>query len=873
TFASKGRCDVAVAIEDGRGRIVRHIVYGVLGSNAPAPLKPDSLEQTLIWDGKDDRGRYVDEPNKCVARVSLGLNPTFDKALAWHPKDTTSSRSIAGIAADKDAVYVLETTGGSRTFLRAFDHHGNYLRTLIPFAGDKFDAGQVDIRKRPTEDGRIVPYLCGLGGIEPTSNVYSPLSLAVAAGRIAISSAGYPFPRTILRLRTDGTTGGEPMAGPIFAKRHMERMAIALSPDGKRIYACGPNFGVPLDGGGVFPSFPYLWNTVWRFDWDFKGVVTESMGPFVGEIGRDRKAGDGSGNDERHLNRPEGTCVDASENVYVCDTGNNRIQVFSPEGKLRESIPFGCPRTISVNHRTGDIFVTTASREKEWLPFDVKIVKIGADRKPKAVVVEKVYARGGVLPIVCADGWAEPPRVWFVAQPGTICVYADKGDKLELVEDFDESVRRDGLRPHLLGGDRMNRIAVDPVRGHLYYLRNLGNLMRCDPEGPGRMETFKPLGGGFPEEIFCGLDGLFYAKALTFIARLDPDRIVPNAQEPRHGEEKADLEFGPDAEVPFDYGEEGRPEWGRTFRGVIKIRSMPGANSYDNGFCVSPRGDVLSFMKNYQSAEAFLSAGRKYESWHLGDGGVEGFMKSIAGRYRPKIFPGRYFGAGELVFRWDARGEPTGEDLIPALPLASFGIRSDAAGNIYVGIGARQVMPKGLHTGGAVAKFPPTGGKFYGIGDIVKLDEKPDRPPDFGTSDSPNLWPPVGGTLYWTKNMYWSYPGLDQIYWSCIAGYPCLCANARFDTDLYGRTFVPKAYAFTVGVVDTNGNPICDIGRYGNADARGPEICVAHCSFVATHSDRWLYLNDDGNNRIIRVRLGYRAEERAGLQAKEGADR
>ena len=43
SFAAKAHCDVAVAIEDSAGRIVNHIVYGVLGPNAPAPLQPTKL--------------------------------------------------------------------------------------------------------------------------------------------------------------------------------------------------------------------------------------------------------------------------------------------------------------------------------------------------------------------------------------------------------------------------------------------------------------------------------------------------------------------------------------------------------------------------------------------------------------------------------------------------------------------------------------------------------------------------------------------------------------------------------------------------------------------------------------------------------------
>ena len=62
SFASKGYCDVAVAIEDPKGKIANHIVYGVLGPNAPEPLKRSSLEQTLIWNGKSDFNEYVTTP-------------------------------------------------------------------------------------------------------------------------------------------------------------------------------------------------------------------------------------------------------------------------------------------------------------------------------------------------------------------------------------------------------------------------------------------------------------------------------------------------------------------------------------------------------------------------------------------------------------------------------------------------------------------------------------------------------------------------------------------------------------------------------------------------------------------------------------------
>ena len=48
-----------VAIEDAKGKVVRHLVAGMLGKNPPAPLQPNSLAQTLTWDGKDDFGKAL----------------------------------------------------------------------------------------------------------------------------------------------------------------------------------------------------------------------------------------------------------------------------------------------------------------------------------------------------------------------------------------------------------------------------------------------------------------------------------------------------------------------------------------------------------------------------------------------------------------------------------------------------------------------------------------------------------------------------------------------------------------------------------------------------------------------------------------------
>jgi hypothetical protein len=55
-FSAAAPTDCAVWILDARGRVVRHLAAGVLGPNAPPPLQPNSLAQSLAWDGRDDAG-------------------------------------------------------------------------------------------------------------------------------------------------------------------------------------------------------------------------------------------------------------------------------------------------------------------------------------------------------------------------------------------------------------------------------------------------------------------------------------------------------------------------------------------------------------------------------------------------------------------------------------------------------------------------------------------------------------------------------------------------------------------------------------------------------------------------------------------------
>jgi hypothetical protein len=135
----------------------------------------------------------------------------------------------------------------------------------------------------------------------------------------------------------------------------------------------------------------------------------------------------------------------------------------------------------------------------------------------------------------------------------------------------------------------------------------------------------------------------------------------------------------------------------------------------------------------------------------------------------------------------------------------------------------------------------------------------------------------------------WSYGGLATV---TTAINFCICANSRFDLDGYERAWVPSSHCFAVSVLDGNGNLIARIGRYGNGDSKGKDSPVvdpatrlhrprkptdpatllppkelseglglgAYASYVAA-SDEAVYIADQGNRRIVRGKITYKAEE------------
>jgi hypothetical protein len=133
-FAVRDYCDAAIAVENAQGLIVRHVAAGVLGDNAPPPFQPKAKEQSLVWDGKDDLGRYVDDKDALTIRVSLGLKPQYERALFWSPYKRQGAVPPL-MAPTVEGMYVFDSRGANT--VRLYDHDGVYLRTVHPPPADK----------------------------------------------------------------------------------------------------------------------------------------------------------------------------------------------------------------------------------------------------------------------------------------------------------------------------------------------------------------------------------------------------------------------------------------------------------------------------------------------------------------------------------------------------------------------------------------------------------------------------------------------------------------------------------------------------------------------------------------------------------------
>jgi hypothetical protein len=177
-------------------------------------------------------------------------------------------------------------------------------------------------------------------------------------------------------------------------------------------------------------------------------------------------------------------------------------------------------------------------------------------------------------------------------------------------------------------------------------------------------------------------------------------------------------------------------------------------------------------------------------------------------------------------------------------------LRVDNALNVYVlelGLPKGSAPPKGFEKDeayakctGTIHKFTPKGGEFKKAG---------------------NGWEPVGAAGSYTIPC-----GPLSGSWNSL-GDCCHCTKPRFDVDGYGRLYIPNGVTYKVTVVDNADNPILSFGGYGNYDAQGPQSSEPKPEIplgwpvLAGASDKYIYVGDALNHRVVRADKKFAAEE------------
>jgi uncharacterized protein YlaI len=836
SFAVDRETDVAVWIEDASGRVVRHLVAGVLGPNAPPPLAADSLRQSITWDGLNDEGKnaLVGSAKALAVRVSLKLSPRLEKIIRGNPADIGG---IRGIAPGPDGtVYVFHSYGGHHAYdattgIVAFTRDGKYKRTVWPFPAELPDSRLRGIRTVQHSTGRSPfiyqfetrSFLPGFGDL-PTQR-----PIVTRDGRIAfvgIQEGPRNFAQPgIARVTVINTDGGVPDAGPLGTLIHPltdTGASLALSLDEGTLYATGvraaqhknpPYHDFVCDNcdhrGATWKHSDPL-HAVYRFGWRDRKVRVF--------VGNPRKAGSGP----RELDTPVSVAVDAAGNVYVADFGNGRVSVFDPRGKPLKQISVNRPHRVEVSRKTGAIYVLSGEKLKRGEMLS--LVKFDSWQQGNEVTRAKVYRQyWHTIPIrrrtIALDESAEPTIIWF---GGPLKRILDRGDEFEVEEHF---YAKEWRGQHSIA--TVMDMSMHRDRGLLYvnnywrYHTRTGKWDKLNLPG-SRMWPYVHPGAS---NGTAGRDGNYYMDLGgrgCRIFRFDSQMRM----------------------LPFPTAE--------------KLSNKPWLEKTDGRLhgSSSNRGRGLTADRN----------GNVYVIWKKG------------GRER---IPGDYHRANAL-YVYAPDGTMIARRLVDGQICSISHPRVDPAGNIWLAVGLRpgkDRLPPGLRGRvpagrrdrksvngvnsypliyGSIIKFSAKGGKIRVNAGGVRCNYANGRPID-------------------VKGAQWILPGCSV---ACSAVTPkrepgtiitCICESACIDVDDFGRCFFPDAGRSRIGVADTAGNVIAWIGQYGNQDSQvrnelqdqrpssaNPQSYAPLCWPQAVAADdTHVYIGDRLNRRILAVALSY----------------
>lgn len=829
-FAVDRETDVAVFIEDSQGKTVRHLAAGVLGKNAPLPLKP-GLVQSLEWDGKANYGKPAGAGPFRV-RVALGLDVRFDRVLI---EDRNAFNRIKGLTVGRDGtVYVLDTSGGavwSGEQIMAFGRDGEYLRTVAPFPVrlpmDKVEAlGAMELRGglAPVVQSHRLRFLPG-----PTS----PRKTAMAVtpdGQALLRLTGGMRGATHQRIGVLGTDGSAVWPDPVGQELLSQTVppskdggyrgawgrqpALAVSPGGQWAYVSGFAFG----------KTPYA--AVFR-------VPLPARGPaeiFFGSI-------EEAGKDNRRLGGPaQGLAFDGQGHLLISDTENGRV-VAVRESDASYVGEFGVerPGPLGADPKTGAVYV--ACGKGGGSRGIVELVKFSGWKEAREQARALVRPGGNGTFAMALDVLAPRPLIWIGTDGGDLLRIEDADDKL----DVRVASSKEGTNGSFLD------MSVDRFRPdrEIYCRNNLGWWYRYNEEtdlvekvnlaGNAGLRA----GGGAGKQILAGPDGNLYGLAYPYhMFKLDRDANPLGLPESDYPEEAM--------------GRKMDKIRGLNFRGKQFGRFVP-VSMTDMSHTLGIRGDGHVF-----ALEPPRHSNRPPKALH---------------EYSP---------SGRRI---------TTDPIVWMVSPGAVGPRFDAAGNIYIAeivnpgerpypeeferlfgkIEMEKTRPSGVQDEianmyGSIVKFSPRGGTIHFPPERIgarPYEGEPKLDASLKTMD----------VAYYAKRAQQPVriTGAEWLAfgYSHVEVNACTCETTRFDVDEFGRVFFPDLCLYQVRVVDTAGNPLLNFGGYGNADSRGPESAdsalanpeIAFAWLVGVvATDKYVYTGDSVNRRMLRLKQVYAAE-------------
>jgi DNA-binding beta-propeller fold protein YncE len=825
-FTADRKTDVAVTIENAKGAIIRHLAAGMLGKNPPEHLQADSLSQSLTWDGKDDFGKPA-TGGPFRVRVQLGMRPEFDRFLMHNP-DGSGEVSTAAVG-PRGILYVFHKDGTANGNMgghkiKVYNRDGKHQKVLAPFPAD-IDAKKVKaLGVFQTGQGDLVPHIhnwetlsfypdnIGWRGrdmpelscpaVDSTGRVYylvqGPALVAVDA------DGGIPYdtflgPRLLPEIK-------DLRLSRDLSAFWSEHPCLAVSSDDKYVYFAGLSTGAGD------------WRKAQPLPCVFR-VPTDKRGPaevFVGKL-------DQVGKEKELLTAPRGLAV-ADGRLYVADPAADRVVVFQESDRSYVGeIAVKNPQVIGVDPASGAVYVCAYTGTQT-----ADLIKFSGLEKTREVCRMKL-PRTGLSPNagthrIAVDASAKPVRIWLptlYGAPTRLLCIEDAGDKF---------VDKGDPRSRDLWAEGPRDITVDRVRGEVYVKANGNTTYRLD-------------------------DNTGEVKGTIDVSRVSPGTVLASQLVP-----------GQDGDLYVFTWNKGL--WRLDHEG--KPKKWDGLDTHS-----IPLDGMMCFQLRHLAVRPYAPADEVYVI-----ATVDSVTKNPkdAGKFLTLNAVGQD-GKNKRTLIWQC--------LNGAIP------RLDAKGNIYLADlvkppdrsypeffdGKLPPPPKQCDRGdlfwysymyGSILKFPPTGGIIWHQKELPKsglgrppaeLLDQPKQVFKRHFSSQPHLTGEVQGAL-WTRFGYAPY----SAHMSGNTSH-CMCEGSGFDVDPFGRVFFPNLGQFRIEVIDTNNNPITTFGQYGNEDSGGPDarvkkpdIPLAWPTYVAV-SDRWAYVADTVNRRVVRVKLAYAAEE------------